>query len=111
MSRFTNQSKISLNKIWLLFCAVFILFIFLFCYIGINNIDRSSLDEQAKSLDKSIRQSVVHCYCVEGTYPPDLNYLKENYKISYNEELFYVDYIALGSNIMPDITIIPIYGQ
>jgi hypothetical protein len=44
---------------------------------------------------------------VEGTYPPSLEYLKEHYGLIYDEESYYIDYTAIGSNIMPDVTILP----
>ena len=39
-------------------------------------------------------------------YPPSLEYIKEHYGLFYNEELFYIDYQPIGSNIMPDVTIL-----
>ena len=35
-----------------------------------------------------------------------LEYLKENYGLTYNEDLFYVDYRTTGANLIPDVTII-----
>jgi hypothetical protein len=32
--------------------------------------------------------------------------LKENYGLTYDEDLFFVDYQTIGSNILPDVTII-----
>jgi hypothetical protein len=43
---------------------------------------------------------------VEGKYPESLDYLKEHYGLTYNEDLFFVDYRVSGSNILPDVTII-----
>ena len=50
--------------------------------------------------------SIVNCYCVEGTYPPSLSYLTEHYGLTYDKDLFFVDYQAIGSNIFPDVTVI-----
>ena len=49
---------------------------------------------------------ICHCYSVEGVYPESLEYLKENYGLTYNEDLFYVDYRTTGANLIPDVTII-----
>ena len=68
--------------------------------------DSSTSQEQAKTLERAIRKSVIQCYAVEGSYPPSLEYLQEHYGIFYDSDSFYVDYISIGSNIMPDITII-----
>lgn len=107
MNRFQNQKHISIDFLWKLFTAVLFLFFLLFFFKGIQTIEHTTTSEQAKSLEQAIRRSVVQCYAVEGTYPPSLDYLKEHYGIFYDSELFFVDYTAIGSNIMPDITIIP----
>lgn len=106
MGRFTRNTGLKLNKIWTILCGMFLAVFLIIFFRGINVIDNSTGDEQAKALENAIRKSVVHCYCVEGTYPPNIDYLKEHYKITYDESKYYVDYISIGSNLMPDITII-----
>lgn len=59
-----------------------------------------------RTLEQAIHKSVAHCYAVEGVYPESLEYLKEEYGISYDSEKYFVDYQIWGENIMPDITII-----
>ena len=34
------------------------------------------------------------------------DYIKEHYGLIYNEQLFFIDYQPIGSNIMPDVTIL-----
>ena len=58
-----------------------------------------------ESLENALNRSITQCYAVEGAYPPSLAYIKEHYGLIYDEELFYVDYQPIGSNIMPDVTI------
>ena len=36
-----------------------------------------------------------------------MDYLKENYGLMYDEDRYFIDYQPLGSNLMPDVTIIP----
>lgn len=108
MNRFRNHTTISLNLIWKLLSAILVLAFLYFFFQGIHTVDHTTSEEQAKSLEQAIRRSIVQCYAVEGTYPPSLDYLKEHYGIFYDSDLFYVDYTSIGSNIMPDITIIPI---
>ena len=43
---------------------------------------------------------------MEGSYPESLEYLKEHYGITYDEDRFFVDYKIVGTNILPDVTII-----
>ena len=61
---------------------------------------------QKESLENAVTRSVTYCYTVEGTYPENLDYLKDNYGLIYDEETFFVDYRIIGSNVLPDITII-----
>lgn len=107
MNRFRNHSNISINYIWNFLSILLFLFFSIFFVQGIHTVDDTTSHEQVKSLELAIRRSIVQCYAVEGTYPPNLDYLKEHYGIFYDSELFYVDYTSIGSNIMPDITIIP----
>lgn len=95
-------SRIHISYFFLLF-SVLAVAVFLY---GINSIDRSTKSRQKESLHNTISQCVTHCYAVEGTYPPSLDYLKEHYGLIYDENTFFVDYTSIGSNLRPDITII-----
>lgn len=108
MNRFRSHTTLSLNFIWKIFSTLLVLCFFFFFFQGVQTVDSTTSEEQAKSLEQAIRRSVVQCYAVEGTYPPSLDYLKQHYGVFYDSSLFYVDYTAIGSNIMPDITIIPL---
>lgn len=107
MNRFQKHTYFSFHMIWKIFTILLFLSFLFFFFKGIQTVDNTTSSEQAKSLEQAIRRSVVQCYAVEGTYPPSLDYLKEHYGIFYDSELFFVDYTSIGSNIMPDITIIP----
>ena len=71
----------------------------------------STKKRQKESLENAIMRNITYCYTVEGTYPESLAYLKENYGLTYNEDLFFVDYRVSGSNILPDVTIIEREGK
>ena len=46
------------------------------------------------------------CYAAEGIFPPSLDYLEEHYHILVDHEKYTVIYEAIGSNLMPDITVL-----
>lgn len=50
------------------------------------------------------------CYALEGAYPQDQSHLEERYGVSVDADRFRVDYIYIASNLMPDITIVPLSG-
>ena len=61
-----------------------------------------------RALENSIRQSAVHCYALEGFYPDSLSYLEEHYGLTYDKDKYIVSYEIIGSNLMPDVSVIPL---
>lgn len=66
--------------------------------------DRTKAQEK-QSLEEAVRRDMVTCYALEGVYPESLDYLKEHYGLTYNEDRYIVNYEVLGSNLMPDVTV------
>ena len=71
-----------------------------------GSFSQSNLAHEKDILQKAIDRSITQCYALEGYYPADLDYLKEHYGLTYNEEHFFVDYQYIGGNLRPDVTII-----
>ena len=65
-------------------------------------------EESLELVAQSVRRAAVQCYALEGAYPTGVDYLEEHYGVSVNPDRFRVDYIYIGSNLMPDITVIPL---
>lgn len=66
-------------------------------------------DSEALSLaEQTLRRSAVECYALEGVYPADVDYLYENYGVSVDRERYIVHYEYVASNLMPNITVLPI---
>ena len=84
------------------------LFLLVFClfFTAITNVSSKTSADQTKLLHQAITRGITHCYATEGHYPENLDYLKTHYGITYDEEVYFVDYKVLGKNIFPDITII-----
>lgn len=57
-------------------------------------------------LEKALNRSISQCYALEGMYPPSLDYLIDNYGLTYDSEHYFIDYRFIGSNLRPDVTII-----
>ncbi len=60
---------------------------------------------QVEIIEKAVRRAAVECYALEGSYPPDLEYLTERYGLLLNDDRFFVDYQVTGSNLAPDIRV------
>lgn len=97
IKHYTSGIKISI----LVFVLLLIYFVF-----ALKGISQDTLDRQEESLTSAVNRAIVSCYCVEGTYPPNLDYLISHYGITYDKETFFIDYQSIGSNIYPDVTII-----
>ena len=86
---------------YLLFPAILIIFL-----LALSSIQDSALQKQQESLETALERDITHCYAVEGYYPPSLSYIEEHYGLTYDKDLFFVDYQPVGSNIRPNVTII-----
>ena len=85
------------------FCIVAALFLFM---KAVDNIGTANDAEQAKILEQALTRSITACYALEGAYPPNINYLVENYGLTYDSTEYFIDYQYIGSNLRPDVTII-----
>lgn len=88
-----------------LLVGVFILLLFL---RGIESVSSTTAAKQQESLETALSRSIAQCYAVEGMYPPSLNYIKEHYGLIYDESKFVIDYRPVGSNLMPEVVVLPI---
>ena len=55
-----------------------------------------------ETLRKAITRACIQCYAIEGKY------LEENYGIQIDHDKYNVFYDGFASNIMPEITVIPV---
>lgn len=66
-------------------------------------------DSEALALaEKTIRRAAVECYALEGAYPASVEHLYETYGVSVDREKYVVYYGYVGSNLLPDITVLPV---
>lgn len=104
MNRFMYSSKKKSHNL-IISILLFLLITGLFYFVT-DAWSGTASKEQKAALERTLQESVVHCYCVEGRYPESLSYLQKNYGIAYDENLYLVDYQPIAENIMPDITVI-----
>lgn len=82
------------------------LVIFLFAFRGISSISDTTEEKEMEGLEQAVYRDIVHCYAAEGYYPSSIEYLKEHYGLTWNEERYWIDYQPIGSNLMPDVTVV-----
>lgn len=84
----------------ILFAAVVAWFI-----ISAGNAGDAADRERTASVYNSVMNGAVLCYSIEGEYPPDLQYLSDNYGVVYDSGRYIVDYKYFGANIRPTVTV------
>ena len=98
--------KKHLNKLYPLVWVLAILCV-LFCFMtALSNLNNGQSAEEKERLEEALSRAAVACYALEGAYPPDLEYLIDNYNVQINTDRFTVKYELYASNLMPDITVL-----
>ncbi len=82
------------------FSVIMLLFVLSLSITGKGNKAR-----QKESLEKALNRDVTYCYATTGRYPRTLDYIERVYGLTYDKELFEIDYVIKGSRIPPEITI------
>ena len=98
------SDRLAKRKSWMLWALLLLLLLGALCLFfsdGGKDLDDSS----AVAIREAVQRSALQCYAVEGAYPPDLQYLEENYGLQVNEQDFYVTYEAFASNLPPAVRV------
>ena len=85
----------------LIFVVLIVAFVFL-----VNNITNKGDGRELEIVRDAVKNAALTCYAVEGMYPGELQYLRDHYNLSYNEERYIVYYRPLASNLMPSIKVV-----
>ncbi|MCQ2541966.1 MAG: hypothetical protein MJ112_06685 [Lachnospiraceae bacterium] len=101
-----NRIKESVN-IPLLGCIIVVV-LFL---VAVQGISGSSYFDERAALESAIEKDIIHCYALEGFYPPSIAYMEENYGLTFNHDRFTINYERMGSNTMPTYIIIDRGGK
>ncbi len=88
----------------LIICVPLVMFLFS------STLGSRTSEEDLTLVEQSIRRAAVQCYALEGSYPPSLDYLTENYGLSVDLDRFMVDYQFVASNLVPDVTVLYLDG-
>ena len=86
--------------------SIVIIAALLFFVFGAGNLSDSGSEQEYNIVSNALERSLTQCYALEGTYPPNIEYLHDNYGFTYNTKHFYIDYRYIGGNLRPDVTII-----
>ena len=62
-------------------------------------------NEETQIVENAVRNAAITCYAVEGAYPEDVEYLRQNYHLAYDEHRYFVTIESFAPNIFPSIYI------
>ncbi len=102
MNRFEMKHK-KFN--WRIFTPLFVLLTLLIFLLLFQSMQNNNIERSRAALETALNRDIAHCYAMEGFYPPSLSYLEEHYGLTYDHDLFFVDYNPIASNLYPDITL------
>lgn len=68
-----------------------------------NRIDTAHGTAETEIVRSAVKNAALTCYAVEGAYPDDVAYLREHYRLAYDEDRYLVTYDSFASNMIPDI--------
>lgn len=101
---YSDKAKKSLNWLWLCLAALALLAL-LWAYV--TAAEGSARHENSiASIRETVESSARQCYVVEGVYPPDLDYLRDNYGLQINTDDYYVVYDIYASNQPPTVKVV-----
>ena len=98
------SDRLAKRKTWILWTLLLLLLLGALALIFSDG-GRDLDDSSALAIREAVQRSALQCYAVEGVYPPDLQYLEDNYGLQVNEEDFYVTYDAFASNLPPTVRV------
>ncbi len=105
---YSDKAKPRRRLLWL---PLAILLAALLCFLVFGRSGRDLGEESAAAIRDAVQRSALQCYAVEGVYPPDLQYLEDNYGLQINTEDYYVVYDCFASNLPPTIRVVPRAAQ
>ncbi len=94
----------SINKKDVGAVLIFVVLIVAFVLL-VNNITNKGTGRELEIVREAVKNASLTCYAVEGTYPDDLQYLRDHYNLSYNEDKYIVFYEPFASNVFPIIKV------
>jgi hypothetical protein len=87
------------------FLLIIITIIAVVSVVTMDEFWKNSNDAQPDRIKEAIERACVQCYALEGSYPPDLEYLSEHYGLILNEDKYFYYYEIFASNIMPYVEV------
>lgn len=73
--------------------------------VSLARISRESREAGLRVAGEALERAVMQCYALEGAYPPDLQYLIDNYGLVIDTRKYVYLYEPVAGNIHPIIRV------
>jgi hypothetical protein len=101
------RELIDVRMLGLLIMVAFLTTLILSLLGVLGNFSSASSERQVERSAELIDKALFQCYALEGSYPPGLDYLEQNYGVLLYKDQFSYYYETIGSNIKPIVYIVP----
>ena len=72
-------------------------------FMLVSRLSSTQSSAQTQFVQDAVRNAALTCYAVEGAYPEDVEYLRQNYGLAYDQDRYMVSYDAAMGNMVPVI--------
>ena len=93
------------NKKLMYVSLILVIALIFICLSNIDGFWEGKQEKSTKSIEEAVKKMALECYALEGSFPPSVEYLKENYGLIVNNDAYFYHYQANGSNMPPDIRV------
>ncbi len=100
------KRAIDLKLFSVITATLLIAFIVATTFVSMLSYNKGIDERTTENIIKIIQKAALQCYALEGSYPPDIYYLADNYQITLNEDAYFYYYSVYADNIMPEIQVI-----
>ena len=80
-------------------------------WLAVSRVGTAQSGAQTQFVYDAVHNAALNCYAVEGAYPEDLEYLRENYGLAYDQSRYFVTFNAFASNLVPEIYVVEVEGD
>lgn len=80
--------------------------LFVGCILFLGRLRSETDRSELESVRSRVEKGITLCYSIEGAYPESLDYLVENYGVSYDSEKYIVHFLPAADNIRPTVSVI-----
>lgn len=92
-----------IEKLGMWIAMLLMLVVMLTLFGSLDHTLKQANQESLHHIEEAIRKAAIQCYALEGSYPPNVEYLEMHYGLILNSEAYFYHYEIIGSNIKPQI--------